>query len=317
MEWLASVGAGDGEGQVDNPGPRRQRSEHKTEVYLLKPGSKGFSPQYGPYGLKSRLPPARSGKATSNKAPATGSYTCAGDVAPVAIGQNSNGMLEMVRAIAAAQERRRIARDLHDHAGQYFVGIMLRLAALELYTSEPTTHAALRDLRTVLEQFSDEVRGICAGERCGVPRGSGLVAALEDLVLQWEREVGIAVRFDREMTDGSDLDDTTAEAVFRIVQEALTNVAKHAPQASLVNVRLQLKPQMLGLEIEDDGLTRCEPPSSSLRSVGQHCGINGMRDRVAELGGNFSVRHLAGKGTRIVATIPLINSSYQRTGTRQ
>ena len=220
----------------------------------------------------------------------------------------------------AARDRRRIARGVHDHAGQYFVGIMLRLAALELLANDHDLRAALRELHTTVAKFRDELRAICAGERCGVPSGSSLMAALADLIPQWEREVGIAARFDREVLDSGELDDETAEVIFRVVQEALTNVAKHASQASQVSVRLHLKRQldrrMLSLEIEDDGLAR-SAQEAPCPTVGPHNGIIGMRERVAELGGHFDVRHRVGKGTRVVAMIPVDKLAKDPYGAEQ
>jgi NarL family two-component system sensor histidine kinase LiaS len=203
-----------------------------------------------------------------------------------------------------------MVRDLHDHAGQYFVGIMLRLAALELLTTDCNLLASLRELHTTVIRFRDDVRAICAGQRRGVPRGNALMTALAHLIPQWEQEVGIAARFDQDVEDSSEFDDATAEAVFRVVQEALTNVAKHASHASQVSISLHLKPQlehrMLRLEIEDDGLAKASAKGSSRSAAKRACsGIAGMRERIAELGGSFEVRQQMGKGTSIVAMIPI------------
>ena len=206
----------------------------------------------------------------------------------------------------------RVARDLHDVSGQYFVGIMLRLAALELLATDPDMRESLCELHATVARFRDEVRALCQGQRCA-PRGDDLVAALADLIPQWEQEVGISARFDREMVDSSGLDDETAETVFRVVQEALTNVAKHAAEASQVSIRLRLRPdhepRMLSLEIEDDGVAQHVAPRDSHADALHRGGIVGMRERVAELGGHFTVRHRKGKGTRVIAMIPVRNSA--------
>lgn len=208
-----------------------------------------------------------------------------------------------------APERKRIARDLHDHAGQYFVGIMLRLAALELLATDCHLRESLRELHATVIRFRDDLRAICAGQQCGVPRGNALMTALAHLIPQWEQEVGIAARLDQDVEGSGEFDDATAEAVFRVVQEALTNVAKHASQASQVNISLHLKPQlgrrMLTLEIEDDGLAKAAPEKSSRSGMEPCSGIAGMRERVAEVGGSFEVRQQMGKGTSVVAMIPI------------
>ena len=207
------------------------------------------------------------------------------------------------------RERQRRARDVHDHAGQYFVGIMLRLAALELLTTDRNVRDSLRELHTTVAKFRDELRAICAGERCGVPSGNLLMAALADLIPKWEQEVGIAARFDGEIKDLGELDDATAEAIFRVVQEALTNVAKHASYASQVSVSLRLKQQLkqriLSLEIEDDGIAKPGLRKDRRWNGEHHGGLVGMRERVAELGGHFDVCHQDGQGTRLVAMIPI------------
>lgn len=208
-----------------------------------------------------------------------------------------------------ARERQRMARDLHDHAGQYFVGIMLRLAALELLATDCNLRDSLRELHSTVIRFRDDVRAICAGQRRGVPRGNSLMTALAQLIPQWEQEVGIAARFDQDVEDSGEFDDATAEAVFRVVQEALTNVAKHASDASQVSISLRLNPQldrrMLRLEIEDDGLAKATPKEKSHSAARVCSGIAGMRQRIAELGGNFEIRREMGKGTSVVAMIPI------------
>jgi len=318
MVWSASVYAGMGGGSLVNTGPHRSLSESqglsdsKSDLYLPGPASKGFPSALS----KSRARPGRSINAANDvHSFATIAYPNDATLEPRKASENHS---ETVHAIdAVARERRRIARDLHDHAGQYFVGIMLRLAALERHATDQTVRATLRDLCTTVSRFGDELKAIYAGERCGVPRGCGLAAALANMASQWEREVGIAVHFDYGLTDCGDLDDATAEAVFRVVQEALTNVAKHAAQASRVSVRLRLEHQMLRLEIEDDGLETRPQPGPCGSSARQRYGIVGMRERITELGGHFEVGRLTTKGTRVAATLPIVKSAQEPIGAVQ
>jgi signal transduction histidine kinase len=329
MAWSASVYAGIDGGSLVDTGPQRNLSEpqnlsdSKSDLYLPGPASKGFPLQHSPSALlKNRTRSVRLRNAAKSRDAASEALSFAAiahknDPAR-GLSDVSGSFSETVHAIdAVARERRRIARDLHDHAGQYFVGIMLRLAALERRATDETVRASLHDLCTTVTRFGDELKAIYAGERCGVPRGCGLVAALANMSSQWEREVGIEVRFDCRLAECTDLDDATAEAVFRVVQEALTNVAKHALQASRVNVHLGLEDQMLKLVVEDDGLGTRPQAGPCSRSTRQHYGIVGMRERVAELGGHLEVGRLATKGMRLVATLPISKSADEPVGAVQ
>jgi signal transduction histidine kinase len=312
MPLLASVRAGGYEGGSGDAASHPRGSESETEFPVARPWLKGFS---RPDGLTSRngaRRPERAGHAIDEIGLST---SFPNPTVQSQADQSHWDSLTIARTLdAVARERQRIVRDLHDHAGQYFVGIKLRLAALELRATEQPLCDALRELQATVTRFNDELSAICAGQRCGVPRGHSLVATLETLIPQWASEVGIAARFKPGPTNLDDIDDATAEVVFRVVQEALTNVAKHAAQASRVSVRLWLESQMLKLEIEDDGLAACTRPIVSPRSARRCRGIIGMRERVAELGGQFAVRHLTGRGTRVVATFPVDEPISDRFG---
>ena len=206
---------------------------------------------------------------------------------------------------AVRQERLRISRDLHDHAGQYLVGIALRLAALEQTMANSSTSGVFADIRQLLERFCDEMRAISAGERRGIPFGHHLIAALTKLTAQWERETGIAIGFHSECAARIAPDDATAEVIFRIAEEALTNVAKHAPNASHVRVRLEIAPKRVRLAIEDDGPgldSFCE--SDDKRPV-RRGGITNMQERLAERGGQLVISRPPTGGTTVLATVPI------------
>ena len=201
------------------------------------------------------------------------------------------------------RERQRIARDLHDNAGQYLVGIALRLKALELNADDYAFRSSIIDIRGMLTRFGDELRATCSGNRGGIPKSSGLISAVESLVSEWQRDTGISVFFAHDVKEGAEFHDDEAEAVFRIVQESLTNVAKHAATASRVDIHLRVTPSRIRLEVSDNSRKK-EALSDScccMQSGGK--GISGMRERVSELGGRLRVRHTPGKGTQLVAII--------------
>ena len=202
-----------------------------------------------------------------------------------------------------ARERQRIARDLHDNAGQYLVGIALRLKALELTAEDHTFRESITDIRGMLSRFGEELRATCSGNRGGIPNAASLISALDSLVSEWQRDTGIPVFFEHEVKEGTGFDDDEAEAVFRIVQESLTNVAKHAAAASRVDIRLRVTRSRIRLEVADNSIKK-EALSDTyccIQSGGK--GISGMRERVSELGGQLWVRHTAGKGAQLVAII--------------
>lgn len=211
------------------------------------------------------------------------------------------------------RERQRLSRDIHDVSGQYIVAILFRLATLERGTTDQGLLVHVAEIRATLIRLTKELEGIAAGERPGVPPGPILVAALSNLIAQWEDQIGIPARFLHQETDRLDIGDAAAEAVFRIVQEALTNIAKHAASASSVTVQLEGTPASILLTIEDDG-TQVVPSQAGTSHSRRRAGVAGMSARIAELGGSFSIQKRAAGGTRLEATIPLGSSSGWRSG---
>jgi signal transduction histidine kinase len=213
--------------------------------------------------------------------------------------------LSRTAASAVDQERDRIARDIHDVSGRYIISMLFQLAAIEKNQADPSLLQALAELRVTLTGFSENLQDIANSERRGVPRARHLATAVADLVSEWEGQIGIPARFRHRGLTRAAIDDRTAEAAFRIIQEGLTNIAKHAASANLVTVALVAEADRLTLEIEDDG----EGPGPAPRcdeGRHQHCGIAGMLQRVSELGGTFSIRPRGAlPGTRLVATMPL------------
>ena len=206
---------------------------------------------------------------------------------------------------AVRQERLRISRDLHDHAGQYLVGVALRLAALELTVADPSMSRVFADLRQLLDLFCDELRAISTGERRGVPFPRHLTAALSELTAKWESETGIAIRFCSVRTGGIDPDDATTEVIYRIAQEALTNIAKHAINASHVTVRLEFAPGQVKLTIEDDGPGLNASRNGEDGRPVRRGGITNMHERLAEKGGRLVICCPPAGGTNVVATVPI------------
>lgn len=214
------------------------------------------------------------------------------------------------RTNAVERERRRLARDIHDLSGQYIVAALFRLDALERASGDAALARHCNDVREMLVQLSRELENVTSGSENTAPDGSDLITALSNLIGRWEDHIGIATRFLHEAAKDFRIDDATAETLFRITQEALTNVAKHAATASLVTIRLRQIAACLVLTIEDDGTGKGRQPMPEDRGFHRPSGIAGMRERVAELGGTLTLERTA-RGTRLMVAVPTERSSIQ------
>jgi signal transduction histidine kinase len=326
MSGAAITNAGGGLGGVNSA---RDRNLKRSPGEFCTPSDPGLTHQKSLKAKSRRPSPAeRSPAIPTEQSSLTGNEAserlAGGPSAPAAepgAGETENGATLLASAAvqdAVQQERRRISRDLHDHAGQYLVGIALRLAALEqMIIAGPVASGVFAELRLLLDRFSQELRAISQGEHQGIPFGCDLTVALGNLTDQWEHETGIAVRFRSELIGNRHpaADDATMEALYRIAQEALTNIAKHATNASHVSVRLAFTPEFISLAVEDDGpglgFGRADEGKRPLRSGG----ITNMQERLAERGGRLVICCPPTGGTSVVATVPIDRHRY-REGAR-
>jgi len=208
--------------------------------------------------------------------------------------------------------RRGVARDLHDHAGQSLVGISMRLAALENSVADEKIRASLSDLRSMVCDFSEELRAICHGETPGL-HPEDFTVSVARLVGEWEKMVQIPIKLELNETGSTRLKGPVTEVIFRVVQESLTNVAKHAPQSSLVKVGIRFDAAHIRVEIEDDGGKKPPPPQAANRQRYRD-GISGMRERVTQVGGELRIDHISDSGTRVLALLPREGSMQASEG---
>jgi signal transduction histidine kinase len=215
------------------------------------------------------------------------------------------GRLERERdassALAAAEERARIAREMHDSVAHHLTVIVaLSDGALRAVTRSPAEACdAIRDVSSTARQALSETRRVLGVLRAGSGQESrqpqpGL-ADLEDLVAR-VRVAGLPVRYERTGT-AADLSSGVQLAVFRLVQEALTNTMKHAgPQASAA-VRLQVSAGEVAVDVEDDG-------AGGTAAVGAAGGgLTGMRERIKAFGGELDCGPRDPRGWRVSARI--------------
>jgi len=203
------------------------------------------------------------------------------------------------------EERERIARDIHDELGSLLVAIKIEAALL---TSKlPKNQAALRDKARLIESMLDQAMGtasrVARELRPGILKEFGLSAAIECQAEDFSQRTGITCRAQCE-DEGLEVEERCALAIFRIVQEALTNVAKHA-HASLVAIRLYRNRQQLVVEIRDNGRGIGEIDLQKPKSFG----LRGIRERVRSLNGELSISAGEQGGTHIVLSLPLKSSS--------
>ncbi|MDX6442017.1 MAG: hypothetical protein QOE43_1746 [Gaiellaceae bacterium] len=221
--------------------------------------------------------------------------------ASVAVDLSQRIARDAFRRVVEAQEleRRRLARELHDETGQALTSILLGLKSLEDALGADKARAAVAELRELVVATLQDVRRLAVELRPKVLDDFGLVPALERLAESFGDQTEIDVRFETGLGDER-LAPEVETALYRIVQESLTNVVKHA-QARVVSIVLARKGGAVALVIEDDGRGF---DVGDTRDGG--FGLEGMRERIGLLEGRLQVESRAGAGTTIVAEVPLL-----------
>lgn len=207
---------------------------------------------------------------------------------------------DLARRLSTAQEdeRRRVARDLHDTVGQLMAGLSLAFKAIETGGELPAPAVArLADAQRVMNELSREVHSLAVRLRPTSLDDIGLEAALEHLVVEWSPRTG--VRADFYAAGLERLPGEVETAVYRIVQEALTNVAKHA-DATVVSVVVTRPDGFVSVVVEDDG-TGFDPNAVPKGRLG----LMGMRERVELVGGEIDIGSNPGAGTTVAVRIPV------------
>lgn len=200
------------------------------------------------------------------------------------------------------EEAGRIARELHDELGQILTGLKMDLTRVRRACGDSDRHAAgeqaMIGMSEQIDRAIDSVRRISSQLRPPVLDRLGLAAALDWLARDCEAKAGPAILLNVENLE-EPVDDLVSTTVFRIVQEALTNVVRHAA-ATEVAVDLQATAAALSLTIRDNGAGIDPAAAESPKSLG----IFGMRERARLLGGSFRVHGQPGRGTTICVVVP-------------
>lgn len=199
---------------------------------------------------------------------------------------------------AREEERSKIAREIHDELGGILSTLKMDLGWLDKRMSEPALLARTQAMAQLIREALQTARRISADLRPGVLDNLGLVAAMEEYAATLLGRLGITYSFTPPEQD-VELDDQRATAIFRIFQESLTNIVRHA-KAEAVEIEFVLSPETLAIFIRDDGNglipERATPPQSY--------GILGMQERAKQLGGELIVIGTPGHGTTVHLNLP-------------
>lgn len=196
------------------------------------------------------------------------------------------------------EERKYIAREIHDELGQYLTVLKLNIGSLkkQLNEMDETVQNKLHELNDLTDSIIDSVRRIASALRPGLLENAGLAAAIGQYLKEFEARSGISIDF-IEPYEEWDLPEAMKTHIFRILQESLTNVARHSG-ASRVHVALTSGEGLLTLSITDNG-TGFDPENNNRQTLG----ILGIKERTAIIGGLYEIQSKPGLGTTISVTI--------------
>lgn len=210
-------------------------------------------------------------------------------------------MRRLSQQVVAAQEeeRKHLSRELHDHVAQVLTGLRMELGRLERAAGAGSAMSVTAaGCKQLVDELFSTVRNLALGLRPSMLDDFGLQAAIEWLVRDFMRRYAVDV----ELVVEGDVDDVPERhrtCVYRVIQEALTNCARHA-KASAITVRMTTDAGGLHVQVADDGVG-VDPALS-----GRGFGLRGMEERVRELGGTFTIgRSAAGGGTVLSMDVPL------------
>jgi len=204
-------------------------------------------------------------------------------------------LLQARQKLATLEERNRLARDLHDSVKQQVFAVAMQIGATKhlLKRDVNAAEARLNEAQKLVNQAQQELTSLIRELRPVALEGKGLVAALHELATQWTQQTDIVANLRAEGSQTLPL--TVEEALFRVAQEALANVARHS-KATLVQMRLTTTDDTVTLSVTDNG-----QGFDATRQGSLGVGLLSMQERMKAFGGDVQVESTPGKGTRIVA----------------
>ena len=211
------------------------------------------------------------------------------------------------------EERHRIARDLHDNIGQQVTALRLQLDLLAGTPNDDVRHRVAQ-AQTIVDRLDTQL-DFLTGELRPVVLDLGAVSAIQQFVDEWSKAFGVAADFRCPGVEHLRMNPKVETHLYRVVQEALNNVAKHA-SARHVRVQLERRDQLLVLSIADDGngfdlsaRARARARARvSAHSLGQGLGLVGMRERAQIISGTIEIQSTPGRGTSVILKFPIASS---------
>ena len=207
-----------------------------------------------------------------------------------------------------ADERERIARDLHDHAGQEMAQVLVELRVLQESTKGPTR----KRLDEIVAHVSGVGRKIHHAVVSGRPRvveELGFGRAIEAMAASFATDGRLDLCFRKKGVEPERMPPAVEDALYRVAQEALTNALKHALSARKLDVTLDFAAMSVSLTVADDGIGLRPEAEQAGSGPCPGIGLHGMRQRMDDIGGTLDIRPRCGKGTIVSATAPLSNPS--------
>jgi PAS domain S-box-containing protein len=225
------------------------------------------------------------------------------------------GSREQLRALSARlqsvreDERGRIAREIHDELGQALTGLKMDLAwlAKRFPPGHPQLVEKAQSIMELVDHTIQSVRELATELRPSVLDDLGLIAAIEWQAEEFQARTEIQCHCDIQ-SEHLDLNPTQATALFRILQETLTNITRHA-KATRVDIRFEQRDCNLVLEVRDNGRGISAAEISAPKSLG----LLGIRERALMVGGEVSIRGEPGKGTTVTVSVPVATGEYSGT----
>lgn len=199
-------------------------------------------------------------------------------------------------------DRRRVALELHDSVGQSLTLLVSGLRSAKELAADPEFASRWERFQELAQQALKEVKGLALGLRPSLLDDLGLPPALERLVADLEAHARFKIKLVINGMAERRLPQAVETAAFRIVQEALSNVLRHA-EARHVEIAVRLVESCLQIEISDDG--RGMDGANLHRPTNGHLGLTSMKERATLLGGDLTINSASHQGTRVLATIPI------------
>jgi two-component system, chemotaxis family, CheB/CheR fusion protein len=224
-----------------------------------------------------------------------------------ALERESAARREVLRRLVTTEEeeRKRISRELHDRMGQHLTGLLLGLRSAQHEAGSSPLTERLRKLEQLARETASDVQSMAVELRPPALDALGLVAALENHLEDWSGRHGIEHDFHARALDEVRLSREVEITLYRVVQEALTNVLKHA-SATRVDLILERREGTVRLVLEDNGRGFDVDRALAVSTKDRRLGVRGMQERVALLGGELEIESSPGHGATLYVRVPVL-----------